>query len=238
MLRNVNDLCGFTVEATDGRIGRVEDFYFDDRTWAIPLSRRPDRWLARGEKGAHRPDRDPQPGLGRTIAAGRSHARTGEEESRRRHPETRVATARSGAVRVSRLSVRPGGPGVWGEGKPAGLGLGANASFERPGVAGGEQAFVEEQATLRSQRGDDPHLRSCRAILRHHIEATDGEIGHVQGMLVDDQTWVVRNLVVKTSDWWLGHEVHIPSDAITNISWLEASVSVNLTRQAVKDAPA
>ena len=35
MLRNVKDLHGFTIRATDGEIGTVDQFYFDDETWAI-----------------------------------------------------------------------------------------------------------------------------------------------------------------------------------------------------------
>lgn len=34
------------------------------------------------------------------------------------------------------------------------------------------------------QRDEDPHLRSCKTVVGYHIEASDGEIGHVNGMLV------------------------------------------------------
>ena len=35
MLRNVKDLRGYRIRASDGVIGKVDDFYFDDETWAI-----------------------------------------------------------------------------------------------------------------------------------------------------------------------------------------------------------
>ena len=35
MLRSIEDLEGFTVRATDGVIGRVKDFYFDDQSWVV-----------------------------------------------------------------------------------------------------------------------------------------------------------------------------------------------------------
>ena len=35
MLRSVNDLKGFEIVATDGEIGDVEQFYFDDERWAL-----------------------------------------------------------------------------------------------------------------------------------------------------------------------------------------------------------
>ena len=35
MLRNVTHLKGFAIRATDGEIGTVDQFYFDDESWAI-----------------------------------------------------------------------------------------------------------------------------------------------------------------------------------------------------------
>ena len=35
MLRNTTQLEGFTIRATDGELGTVDQLYFDDETWAI-----------------------------------------------------------------------------------------------------------------------------------------------------------------------------------------------------------
>ncbi len=35
MLRNVKDLRGYAIAASDGVIGKVDDLYFDDDDWAI-----------------------------------------------------------------------------------------------------------------------------------------------------------------------------------------------------------
>ena len=34
MLRSIKQLYGNKLEASDGEIGHVKDFYFDDHTWA------------------------------------------------------------------------------------------------------------------------------------------------------------------------------------------------------------
>jgi hypothetical protein len=52
-----------------------------------------------------------------------------------------------------------------------------------------------------------------------------------------DYTWAIRFLVVETSNWWGGQRVLVASEWITDVSWPEAKVSVDLTRQAVKSAP-
>jgi hypothetical protein len=88
-----------------------------------------------------------------------------------------------------------------------------------------------------SHENDDPHLRSGNAVMNYHIEASDGSIGHVKGLLLDEETWAIRYLILDTSNWWLGHQVLIAPQWIQNVSWADRTVSVNLTRQAVKDAP-
>ena len=46
MLRSTEDILGFRLEATDGHIGTVEDFYFDDQVWSIRyLVADTGRWL-------------------------------------------------------------------------------------------------------------------------------------------------------------------------------------------------
>ena len=83
----------------------------------------------------------------------------------------------------------------------------------------------------------DSHLRSCNAVMKYHIRATDGDIGHIHSLLVDDETWAIRYLIVATNNWWLGHHVLIAPQWIDDVSWFDCKVSVDLTRQAVKDAP-
>ncbi len=35
MLRNIKDLEGFAIRATDGVVGQVRDCYFDDEVWVV-----------------------------------------------------------------------------------------------------------------------------------------------------------------------------------------------------------
>jgi hypothetical protein len=130
-----------------------------------------------------------------------------------------------------------GGGGLWGGGLYPGMIFPCYAGFSSPGPAEREARIAYAQAEAARHKDDDPHLRSCRAVLNYHIHATDGDIGHVQGLLVDDQTWAIRYAIVNTSNWWLGHQVLIAPQWIQDVSWHEATVSVALTRQAVKDAP-
>lgn len=48
-------------------------------------------------------------------------------------------------------------------------------------------------------------------------------------MIVDDDIWTLRYLVVNTSDWWLGHQVPVAPAWISDISWLDATVTAGCT---------
>ncbi|MCY7305279.1 MAG: PRC-barrel domain containing protein, partial [Rhodoferax sp.] len=137
-----------------------------------------------------------------------------------------------------------GSVGLWGGGLyPYAIdpGFDGYGMARMDGMKSGERER-EEAAYLRAEedrhRNDDPHLRSCNAVKGYHIEATDGEIGHVAGYLIDDETWAVRYLIVDTSNWWVGHQMLIAPQWITGVHWSNETVSVNLSRAAVKDAPA
>jgi hypothetical protein len=124
-----------------------------------------------------------------------------------------------------------GGLGMWG--------VGYYPGYLRPGFRENESDadHREHYARRALAAGEDPHLRSCRAVIGYRIEATDGEIGHVKNLLVDDRTWAIRYLVADTSNWWVGHQVLIAPEWIGAVSWESKSVDVRLTRQAVKDSP-
>ena len=131
-----------------------------------------------------------------------------------------------------------GGAGFWGAGVYPGmtlLGVGSAASASEYLTAQADPAGAERHAA--NHKNDDPHLRSGKAVMKYHIEASDGGIGHVQGLLFDQDTWAIRYLIVDTSNWWLGHQVLIAPRWIKNVSWPDHTVLVDLTRQAVKDAP-
>jgi sporulation protein YlmC with PRC-barrel domain len=83
----------------------------------------------------------------------------------------------------------------------------------------------------------DPHLRSCAALLGYHVQAADGSIGHVQDLLLDEETWAIRYLVVNTSNWWIGHEVLIAPRWIQEFRWAQREVSVVLDQHGVRTAP-
>jgi sporulation protein YlmC with PRC-barrel domain len=74
-------------------------------------------------------------------------------------------------------------------------------------------------------------LRGC------HIYAVDGEIGHVDDVLVDERTFNVQYLVVDTSNWIGGKWVAIAPSAVRTVDWGKLRMDVDLTREQIKSGP-
>jgi len=239
MLRSVNDLEGYAIHATDGLIGHVKDFFFDDEAWVVRyLVVEAGSWLT-SRKVLISPiaigdpnwtDKVLPVSITREQVKGSPDVDTDKPVSRQHEMEY-----------FGYYGYYPyywGGAGLWGGGAYPG------AMLTGGGYAGSGAGYLTAQAEQARLARDtdgheigDPHLRSCKAVMKYHVEASDGGIGHVQGLLLDDETWAIRYLVVDTSNWWLAHQVLIAPRWIQDVSWSEHMVSVDLTRQSVKDAP-
>jgi len=84
----------------------------------------------------------------------------------------------------------------------------------------------------------DANLRSTQAVSGYHLQASDGIIGHVSDFMMDDQSWAIRQLVIKIGHRLSGTDVQIPASAVDRISYEESTVFVKLTKAAVQQSVA
>jgi hypothetical protein len=89
----------------------------------------------------------------------------------------------------------------------------------------------------RGEKKWDHNLRSTHAVTGYHIQADDGEIGHVEDFIIDDETWAIRYLVVDTRNWWPGKKVLVSPQWIERVSWDQSKVFANISRDAIKKSP-
>jgi hypothetical protein len=55
--------------------------------------------------------------------------------------------------------------------------------------------------------------------------------------MMDDKSWAIRHLVVETGHWFSGKEIVISPKHIDRISYEESKVFVNVTKEAILEAP-
>ena len=239
MLCSTKDLEGYTIEATDGMIGEVKDVYFDDEKWVVRyLIVETGSWLA-----SRRVLISPI-AIGKPDWAARVLPVSITKDQVKSSPDidTDEPVSRQHEIRYLRYYGYPsywGGADFWGNSTyPGAMLTGVGYAGSGAEFLVGQAARGRAEAETEGREEGDPHLRSGNAVMKYHIRATDGDIGHVSGLLVDEETWAVRYIVVEAGNWWLGHQVLIAPQWIEKVSWTDRTVSVNVTRQAVKQAPA
>ncbi|HUX73335.1 MAG TPA: PRC-barrel domain-containing protein [Steroidobacteraceae bacterium] len=240
MLRNMSDLEEYSIGATDGLIGEVKDLYFDDQTWVIRYF-----VVETGVWLAHRRVLISPFSIGKPDWAAKALPVSITKKQVEESPDIDTNRPVSRQHEMSHLGYYGypyywGGDGLWGGGSfPSmmltGVGYGEANVADRQAQA--RNARTEAEADAEQREHADHHLRSCQAVMKYRIHAADGDIGHVQDLLVDEETWAIRYMIVDTSNWWIGHHVLISPQWILNVSWADSKVAVNLTRDAVKRAP-
>ncbi len=221
MLLKANTLKGFKLDSLDGEIGTVSEFYFDDRHWTIRyLVADTGGWLSGRQVllspyslvGAVKEDK--------AIAVNLTQEQIQDSPSL----NSDKPVSRQFEMDYHGYYGWPmywGGPMMWGA---------------YPYLVRDPNQWNTPTET-ETEKSWDPHLRSTDAVTGHHIQATDGEIGHVVDFILDDETWAIRYLVVDTRNWWPGKKVLISPQWIERVSWSELKVFVNLSREAVKASP-
>jgi len=83
----------------------------------------------------------------------------------------------------------------------------------------------------------DPHLRSFAIVIGSHIHASDGGIGHLENLMVDDATWTIDYLIVDTKNWWPGQHVLLSPHTVRSVDYLAHEIRLDVTRDQVKASP-
>ncbi|MCM5557055.1 PRC-barrel domain-containing protein [Pleomorphomonas sp. JP5] len=229
MLWNASKIKGYTVVATDGEIGTVSDLLFDDQSWHI-------RWLV-VDAGTWFTDRRvllPTSTLGHADETAKTFTVKLTRQQVKDSPD--IDTERP----VSRQAESDiygyyGWSPYWGGGLyVGGYGTGMTAPLMAPTP---DMLRVEREATEAQNRRDDPNLRSIDAVVGYYIKATDGDIGHVEDMLVEEADWSIHYLVIDTKNWWPGKKVLLSPRSARDIDWADKTVALNVDRDMVKNSP-
>lgn len=225
MLRSLKDLAGYRVSATDGDLGSVADFLFDDERWVV-------RHLV-VETGGF------LDGRGVLI----SPASFGEADwpTHRFHLAlTRDAVKNSPSVEVDKPVSRQherdfyryySFPYYWQYSGP--WGLGGYPSYLVTAGSGGQEPAEDPH-----ESPGDVHLRSAREVRKYHVQGSDAAIGSIDDFVVDDESWELRYLVIDTSHWWFGKKILVAPRWVSRINWQEREVQVALSRDTVQRSPA
>jgi uncharacterized protein YrrD len=218
MLNKAKILRGYKLHSLDGEIGKVEEFYFDDHYWTIRyLIADTGNWLTGRQ----------------VLISPYALSAVNKEERSISIDLTKKQIEDSPSVDSDKPVSRQyeesyygyygwpmywGGPYMWGQ---------------YPYIMSDRKKWRE----FTHRKGWDFHLRSTQSVSGYIIQATDGEIGHIEDFIIDDETWAIRYLIIDTRNWWPGKKVLVSPRWIERVSWLESKIFVSVLRETIKQAP-
>jgi hypothetical protein len=217
MLQSLQQRFGEKLRASDGEIGHVKDFYFDDETWHLRyLVADTGHWLA-GRLVLISPY-----GFGHLYPEGKvllvnlTRQQIEDSPSIDRHKPV----SRQHEEEYHRYY----GYRYYAETMPSW------------GVAGYPVMIPPPPATANKQTAGDAHLRSAKQLIGYKVEANDGTVGEVIDFLMDGRTWMIREVVVECGHWYAGNKVIVSTEKISQINCESGTVHVDSTKQAFATA--
>ncbi|WP_226038092.1 PRC-barrel domain-containing protein [Aquibacillus saliphilus] len=228
MLHFTNRIQDFKVQATDDKLGKVKDIYFDEDSWVVRyLVVDTKKWLP-GRKVLVSPisfDYVDYQNSTVTIFESKDSIKNSpnidENQPVSRQQESSLNTYFEWPYYWSYLDNEK----MWG-------GFATPAELMKTGQTGEELAKEQQESTkLRSVDEISGDLGG------YTIQATNGEIGHVTDFLVDDYNWKLRYFIVETKNFLPGKFVLLSIDWIKNISWIDQKVVVDLSKETIENGP-
>lgn len=223
MLRSINALKGYRLAATDGDVGKVADFLFDDRWWVVRyMVADTGGWLT-GRKVLISPIALGEPAWEEGLFPVRLTTRQVEEAP----PLDEHAPV---SREYERSFLEHYGHGLYW--------VGADYWGASPDPWGVLHPVDEpEPPSPEELEPRENHLRSVEEVKGYDVHATDGLMGHVDDFIVDDASWALRWLVVDTRKWLPGRKVLVSSEWTTGVDWVSREVSFDVDRESIKASP-
>lgn len=219
MLASLTELRSYYVKGTDGEVGRIEDLCFRQDEWIVryvvvnmeDLGREAlllSAYLGSCHRGTH------------TVSA---DIRREQVENTPSLDRTQPLTKRD----EQELHELYGWPVYWWE---------QEQEITPIDDLWGESAEEPPAAEEQQEEDEGPQLQFASDLIEiYGIQSDDGEVGILQDMIVDDETWAISYLVVNVPA--SGGRVLLATDYIQTMDLAARRIYVAVTREAIVNSP-
>jgi hypothetical protein len=126
------------------------------------------------------------------------------------------------------------GVGAFGVGG-VGMGVGVGGVGVPPAIPGDASRRATEAP---AETSEETRIRSTHEVTGYAIEASDGNIGHVEDFLISPDDWTIGYVIVDTRNWLPGgRKVLVSPWWVSDVDWLARKVVVDHTRESIKASP-
>ena len=208
MLHELKALIGSPVIATDGETGSVRTFLFDDQSWKVScLVVDVGGWLKRRDVVLPVAALEQPNWANKTCCA---------RLTRKQLHDSPVLDTEKPVSRQQEIAMRE----YWGP-----LACWVNDEIFLSSIPAGAKYPVHTV--------EDSHLRSTADMLGYEVSATDGAVGILEGFVMDEASWHLGYLDVKSGDWLQNRSVLVPTRWVQSVSWADFRVNLHHTKTGI-----
>lgn len=206
-MQGLKHMFGYDVCATDGKIGKVEDFFVEEGSWNL-------RYMIVRTGGVLSGERALSP-IGCIVSTDVQRRRVNVAFSRAQA----AAMVPPGEIRTVSAEMEDILKSLYG-----------GADYRR------DTGLVRLGCDISFANRPVSSLRSVREITTYRIETLDGPCGICTDFLSDPSNWTVPYLVVNTKEWIPHGHVLVPTAWVRYISWQEMQTDVGVRRPRIQHA--
>jgi len=229
MFRSLRNLFGYEIQATDGKIGKVKDLYFDEEEWEtryLVIDTGP--WIL-GKEVLLIPDALGQPNwVGESIPVKLTQKQVKESPD----VSTVLPIARKHQIALhTYYNWRP----YWSPVTPITTSTMATATT----IAQNDTRLQDEKKeAIERLFQHDSSLRSAKEVIGYTTNGQDGELGKIDDIILDIESWKLVYFVLDTSSWLVeGKKTLIAIPWINSISYHDQEVQLDLNQTIIEDSP-
>lgn len=227
MLQSVNDLKGYDIFATDGEIGNIEEFYFEDINFKMRyLVANTGNWLT-GKQNLISPVRITH--LDRENRRVRVSL-TKEEVRKSPTVDKHLPVSRQMEKMVSDYY---GNTYYWDDRPDLNATQLATVNAARATV----KSAMTTTSVVSAESPQDVHLRSAQETAAYEVAGLDGTFGKIVDFIVETDNWTMRYVTVDTGSWLAEKQVLVSTGWIEGFNWSNRRVNMNLTRAQIESCP-
>ncbi len=220
MERSLNGLIGYSIMAKDGELGKVAEFYFDDKNWLV-------RYLVveTGNWFFNKKVLLPHKVLGSVDWEKETfHVDlTTKQVADSPDVETKLTVSRQHEMELFSYYALPY---YW-----------SDLAITAPIINLQPDPVLDEEGKVIPPPKKNPHLCSSEIVDGFHIQTSEGAIGHLADFLLDDDTWTINFLVVNKHNWLPEEKMLLSPKWVDHIDWDESNIYVDLSKETIKNSP-
>lgn len=235
MLKNYHKIKNSSINAIDGHLGKLDDFLFDDQSWAI-------RYMV-VQIGAFMTKEKKLLSPAALISLGPLGFNVNiSTDQIRNSPDINTAKPISRQKEEELHSYYNWGY-YWNYpmytnvfGSPLYTGFG---TYPHPNALHSDKEIAERQSRMheRAIESEKTHLRSANEVINYSVVARGVEIGTLNDLLLENEHWAFRYSIIDTGKFLPGRKIPLASHWAERIEWEMQSIYFDIDSTIIENGP-